>query len=186
MLMAHRQHPMNTMTWGPNGGGLSFRFLLQLDSPGPATRTCPTAVLAHAKQLSNPDVALPPFAACTIRITVLGRGPRAHLKFRVVTRHLTSLYDGLRDARCLMSSWQVQDAEARFREFLDATIKKGPQFVTRRGVETAVLVPIEEWRRLQQSSRRNLKSLLLEPGVRFEKLVVERGNLKRRPPVDFK
>jgi len=84
-----------------------------------------------------------------------------------------------------MSSWQVQDAKARFSEFLDATIKKGPQVVTRRGVETAVLVPIEEWRRLQQSSRRNLKSLLLEPGVRFE-LVVERGNLKRRPPVDFK
>lgn len=86
-----------------------------------------------------------------------------------------------------MSSWRVQDAKARFREFLDATIKKkGPQVVTRRGVETAVLVPIEEGRRLQQSSRRNLKSLLLEPGVRFEKLVVERGNLKRRPPVDFK
>jgi len=42
-----------------------------------------------------------------------------------------------------MSSWQVQDAKARFSEFLDATIKKGPQVVTRRGIETAVLVPIE-------------------------------------------
>ncbi len=29
-------------------------------------------------------------------------------------------------------------------------------------------------------------SLLLEPGVRFEKLILERGNLKRRPPMDFK
>ena len=45
-----------------------------------------------------------------------------------------------------MSSWQVQDAKARFREFLNATIKKGPQVVKRRRVETAVLVPIEEWR----------------------------------------
>jgi len=51
-----------------------------------------------------------------------------------------------------MSSWQVQDAKAHFSEFLDATIKKGPQVVTRRGVETAVLVPIEEWRRLQRLS----------------------------------
>jgi len=85
-----------------------------------------------------------------------------------------------------MSSWQVQDAKARFSEFLNATIKKGPQVVTRRGVETAVLVPIEEWRRLQQSSRRNLKSLLLEPEVRFENLILERGHLKRRSPVDFK
>jgi len=45
-----------------------------------------------------------------------------------------------------MSSWQVQDAKARFSEFLNATIKKGPQVVKRRRVETAVLVPIEEWR----------------------------------------
>jgi antitoxin Phd len=84
-----------------------------------------------------------------------------------------------------MSSWQIQDAKARFSEFLNATIKKGPQVVTRRGVETAVLVPIEEWRRLQQSSRPSLKSLLVGPGVRFEKLTPERGSLKRRPPVDF-
>jgi prevent-host-death family protein len=45
-----------------------------------------------------------------------------------------------------MSSWQVQDAKARFSEFLNATIKKGPQVVTRRGGEKAALVPIEEWR----------------------------------------
>jgi antitoxin Phd len=85
-----------------------------------------------------------------------------------------------------MSSWQVQDAKARFSEFLNATIKKGPQVVTRRGIETAILVPIEEWRRLQHSSRPNLKSLLLEPGARIEELTPERGRLKRRPAVDFR
>ena len=52
-----------------------------------------------------------------------------------------------------MSSWQVQDAKARFSELLDTTIEKGPPVVTRRGVETAVLVPIDEWRRLQHASR---------------------------------
>ena len=60
-----------------------------------------------------------------------------------------------------MASWQVQDAKARFSEFLDATLKKGPQVVTRRGVETAVLVPIAEWRRLQKAARPSLKDLLL-------------------------
>jgi antitoxin Phd len=85
-----------------------------------------------------------------------------------------------------MNSWQVQDAKARFSEFLNATIKKGPQVVTRRGVETAVLVPIEEWRRLQESSRPSLKSLLLDQGVRFEKFIPERGQHKHRPAVDFK
>jgi prevent-host-death family protein len=47
-----------------------------------------------------------------------------------------------------MNSWQVQDAKARFSELLEEAIRNGPQLVTRRGVEAAVLVPIEEWRRL--------------------------------------
>src|SRR5215469_374021 len=67
-----------------------------------------------------------------------------------------------------MSSWQVQDAKARFSEFLDATIEKGPQVVTRRGIETAVLVPIDEWNRLQRAARPSLKALLLAPEARFE------------------
>ncbi len=82
-----------------------------------------------------------------------------------------------------MASWQVQDAKARFSEFLDATLKKGPQVVTRRGVETAVLVPIAEWHRLQKAARPSLKSLLLGPAARFEELVPERGRLRRRPSV---
>jgi antitoxin Phd len=73
-----------------------------------------------------------------------------------------------------MSSWQVQDAKARFCEFLDATIKKGPQVVTRRGIETAVLVPIAEWNRLQRAARPGLKALLLAPEARFENLIPER------------
>jgi methionyl-tRNA synthetase len=43
-----------------------------------------------------------------------------------------------------------EGALARFSELLDASLKDGPQLVTRRGVEAAVLVPIQEWRRLQR------------------------------------
>lgn len=84
-----------------------------------------------------------------------------------------------------MASWQVQDAKARFSEFLDATIKKGPQVVTRRGVETAVMVPIEEWHRLKAAARPALKEWLLGPGPRFEIPVPARGRLRRRPVVEF-
>ena len=66
-----------------------------------------------------------------------------------------------------MSSWPVQDAKSRFSEFLDASVKKGPQVVTRSGVETAVLVPIEEWRRLQKALSLALKQLLLAPCSSF-------------------
>lgn len=93
---------------------------------------------------------------------------------------MTSLYN--RD----MSSWQVQDAKARFSEFLDATLKKGPQIVTKRGIETAVFVPIEQWRRLERAARPGIKALLLSPEPRFEDLVPRRTKLKRRRPLQFK
>ena len=82
-----------------------------------------------------------------------------------------------------MSTWQLQDAKARFSEFLDAAIEKGPQVVTRRGIEAAVLVPIKEWRRLQQTSRPNIKELLLS-GPKFD-LDLPPRRRKRRPPVEF-
>jgi antitoxin Phd len=79
--------------------------------------------------------------------------------------------------------WQVQDAKARFSEFLEASLKKGPQVVTRRGIETAVLVPIEEWRRLKNAARPTLKELLLAPEPRFEgfaEMIPKRGRMRGR------
>ncbi len=66
-----------------------------------------------------------------------------------------------------MASWQAQDAKARFSELLDAAVEKGPQVITRRNVETAVIVPIEQWRQLQSAAKPSLKALLLAPGARF-------------------
>ena len=85
-----------------------------------------------------------------------------------------------------MATWQVQDAKARFSELLETTLKKGPQVVTRRGVEAAVLVPIEEWHRLQRSARPGVRALLVGPGPRFEDLIPDRRRLRRRKPVNFK
>jgi antitoxin Phd len=79
-----------------------------------------------------------------------------------------------------MASWQVQDAKARFSELLDATLKNGPQVVTRRGIETAVLVPINEWKSLQQAARPGIKEWLLEKEPRFENLVPDRRRFKHR------
>jgi antitoxin Phd len=82
-----------------------------------------------------------------------------------------------------MSSWQVQDAKARFSEFLEASIRKGPQVVTRRGAEAAVLVPIDQWRRLQAAARPSLKKLLLAPTPRHPSLAPARRAIRRRPPL---
>lgn len=76
--------------------------------------------------------------------------------------------------------WQAQEAKARFSAFLEASLKDGPQIVTRRGVETAVLVPIAEWRRLERSARPSLKDLLLAPEPRTERLTPPRERHRHR------
>jgi antitoxin Phd len=106
----------------------------------------------------------------------------------LLTSHMTSymIAGGGKLREADMGSWQVQDAKARFSEFLDATISKGPQVVTRRGIETAVLVPIEEWHRLQRAARPSLKALLLAPEARCENLLPQRRKLRRRNVVELK
>lgn len=79
-----------------------------------------------------------------------------------------------------MHTWPVQDAKARFSEFLDACLVEGPQMVTRRGAEAAVLVPVQEWRRLQSAARPSLKQLLLSDQARSDLIVPARGQAKRR------
>jgi antitoxin Phd len=74
--------------------------------------------------------------------------------------------------------WAVFDAKARFSEFLETALKDGPQVLTRRGVETAVLVPIEEWRRLNGSARADIKQILLDPKGPHDLLIPPRRRLR--------
>jgi len=77
-------------------------------------------------------------------------------------------------------NWPVQDAKARFSELLETCVREGPQIVTRRGEETAVLVPMQEWKRLCQISRPSLKALLLTDFARAELTATPRGRHRRR------
>lgn len=48
----------------------------------------------------------------------------------------------------MKDEWQLQDAKNRFSEVVERALKKGPQTVTRRGVEAVVVVAADEFRRL--------------------------------------
>ena len=85
-----------------------------------------------------------------------------------------------------MKSWPVHDAKARFSELLATCLKEGPQIVTRRGADAPVLVPIGDWRRLQQSARPTLKELLLAVAPRGELHVPKLGRRRRRSPTEFR
>ena len=85
-----------------------------------------------------------------------------------------------------MQTWAVQEAKARCSEFLDACVAEGPQMVTRRGTEAAVLVPVAVWREWQARDQPSLKQLLLSEVGRTDVLVPARGHGLRRPvqPID--
>lgn len=79
-----------------------------------------------------------------------------------------------------MHTWSVQDAKAKFSELLECCTLEGTQLITKRGVQTAVLVPIEEWQRLTTSAKPSLKELLLSDDHRFEMDLPRSRQVKRR------
>jgi antitoxin Phd len=81
-----------------------------------------------------------------------------------------------------MKRWPVQDAKARFSELLEASLTSGPQMVTRRGEEMAVLVRVDHWRKLQEATRPRLKELLLGAAPRAVPVAPRRARRRREPP----
>ncbi len=81
-----------------------------------------------------------------------------------------------------MKAWPVQEAKARFSEFLETCLREGPQLVTRRGQDAAVLVPVSQWERLTQAAKPTLKELLLTNFARAELELPPRGRRRRRTP----
>lgn len=67
-----------------------------------------------------------------------------------------------------MRSWPANDAKTSLGRLLGACVREGPQQVTWRGEIRAVLVPVEEWRRLTDAPRPSIKELLLTDFARGE------------------
>ena len=75
-------------------------------------------------------------------------------------------------------AWSVADAKAHLSELLDHAISDGPQAITRRGTEVAIVVSVEEWHK--KSSRvGSLAEFLAASPLRDSELRIER--LKARP-----
>lgn len=83
-----------------------------------------------------------------------------------------------------MAKWQLQEAKAKFSKIVDDAVEKGPQIVTRRGVDIAVVISFGEWQRSRGDGRPTLKDVLLGEGPRFDIPQPKRGLGKsRKPPV---
>jgi antitoxin Phd len=84
-----------------------------------------------------------------------------------------------------MRSWPVQDAKARFSEMLETCMRDGPQMVTKRGEEVAVVVPLHEWEMMKKAERPSLKDVLLTSASKYELEIPKRGKLNWRVPPDL-
>lgn len=54
----------------------------------------------------------------------------------------------------MLQVWQLQEAKNRLSEVVEQAIRNGPQIITRRGVESAVLISYSEFRKLTASPQK--------------------------------
>jgi prevent-host-death family protein len=71
-----------------------------------------------------------------------------------------------------MANWQVQDAKTHFSELMERARSEGPQTITRHGAERAVLLSIEDYRKLT-APHSDFKAHLLG-GPKVDELEIER------------
>jgi prevent-host-death family protein len=77
---------------------------------------------------------------------------------------------------------------------VETALKEGPQVVAKDGVETAVLVSIDDWRHLKagkalglpcEAPARTIKDILLDPSGPHDIYIPPRGRYRRRRPIEL-
>lgn len=79
-------------------------------------------------------------------------------------------------------AWQLQDAKNKLSEVVDTSINKGPQIISRRGHNTAVIISYEDYQRYI-APRKGLKKTLLSSGL--DKLELGRDQSATGRATDF-
>lgn len=83
-----------------------------------------------------------------------------------------------------MTTWQIQEAKNKFSELIDKTLSEGPQTVTKHGTEVAVVMPIDQFRRLTALKQR-LGDFLMNSPLRNSELVFERDQATDLREIDL-
>jgi prevent-host-death family protein len=78
-----------------------------------------------------------------------------------------------------MPKWTVAQAKAKLSEVIDRAVSSGPQIVTRNGVETVVVVAVEEWEK-KTKRRGSLIDFLASSPLKNSGLKIDRSKSKSR------
>jgi len=73
----------------------------------------------------------------------------------------------------MKTTWKLQDAKSQFSKVVEDALKSGPQYVTRRGVPTVVIVAFQEYESLT-SNKPTFKEFLLSCPKMDEQFEIER------------
>ncbi len=72
-----------------------------------------------------------------------------------------------------MTIWQLQEAKNKLSELVARALAEGPQVITRRGVEVAVVIPFDRYQKLMAPEQR-LGDFLMSSPLRDSGIVIER------------
>lgn len=64
-----------------------------------------------------------------------------------------------------MNTWQLQEAKSKFSKVVDNAVHDGPQIITKHGTEVAVVLSVEEYRKLT-NERKKLSDFFHESPLR--------------------
>jgi antitoxin Phd len=67
-----------------------------------------------------------------------------------------------------MRTWQLQEAKSKLSEVVDAAIAGSPQVITKRGVEVAIVVSYNEYRRMQLNQKKLSQFFRESPLAEYE------------------
>jgi prevent-host-death family protein len=81
----------------------------------------------------------------------------------------------------LNNIWQLQEAKSKFSELVERALAQGVQIITRRGRNTVVVLPFEEYQHLVEHTG-SLSQFLISSPLSGSDLVIERD---RRPARDI-
>jgi prevent-host-death family protein len=78
--------------------------------------------------------------------------------------------------------WQLQEAKNKFSKVVEQALSQGPQVVTRRGVETVIILSTAEYRKLK-SSQKKLSEFFRQSPLADADIDLSRGRSDVRPDI---
>jgi len=73
----------------------------------------------------------------------------------------------------MRKTWKLQDAKSQFSRVVNDALEKGPQYITRRGTKTVVVLAVDEYEKLV-ADKTDFKTFLLNCPKLGDDIIFER------------